>query len=1069
MSNLMKFLKYKPEDIPESSTKNSEDDEIKSNGDNTNGHIPDNVLEGMKKPKQHRAYTPYSSLPEYKLKADIPSFNVSFKIEELLDRIYEAEAFFEFMDVPEDSKVKLVAYKLKGGVAAWWEKICEDRRNSHKHPIHTWTRMRKLIRAKFLPSDYRQQLFVELQNCQQGSRLVEDYVVEFYNLLSRNEINEYEEQLVARFVEGLNRLIQNNMTQSDFTMVEAIQQAIEIEKRLFKASKTSQFRPPRFNSNYKPQKFSGNTSQDAYVSSPPSYNYQDEFTPPPQRPTHPPVNFSFSQSQLHANSSPILPSPSENSPIQQQQSKSVALRFSNRNQQQFPPPTKPTNLYSKFRGDKCNKCHQVGHSSADCRRFNGFIGDTSDNKDKEQVGDDEDEEEGYPDLHEVYGDHLVGMIRPLLLNQTCYSQRHIMFKTKCFIGGKVCDMIIDSGSVDNYISSMVIEKLGLPISPHPHPYSVGWVTSSTTQQITNQCVVTFSFVGFEDSVLCDVIDMNATHLLLGRPWKYDVRVVHNYFEKTYTSYKNGKKKVLHPSKSSSAIKEHSDDKTSALVATISRCLHSTHTLSSHEDSKPMITVLVQVQPLLSKYSELFSEELLVTLPPLRDIQHCIDFIPGASLSNLAHYRLSPTENEILQGKVNDLLSEGLIRPSNSPCACPAFLVLKKDNGWRMCIDCRALNRITIPYRFLIHRIEDITDLLSGSIIFTKLDMRSGYHHIRIREGDEWKLISRLERVYMNGFHSAKEHISHLSQVFKALSDHSLFVNLKKCTFISPEVTFLGYVISHKGIHVDPSKVKVILEWPVPTSIKEVRSFHGLASFYRRFVKNFSTIAAPITDCLKKEKFIWTEEADKSFNHLKEKLCTTLILVMPEFSKPFQVDCDDSIIGIGAVLSQDRHPTSAKVNRMHDRWLSTINKYTFSIKHKSRKMNQVVDALSRRSDLLATIPHGVDDFLIQDGFLFKGNRFCIPNGSLRLHLIRELHGSDLGGQFGRDKTISLVEKRYFWPSLKRDVQRYVMKCMVCQQAKGTVQNTGLYTPLPIPDAPWVDLSMDFILGLPRTTR
>ncbi|XP_026416146.1 uncharacterized protein LOC113311530 [Papaver somniferum] len=600
--------------------------------------------------------------------------------------------------------------------------------------------MRKMIRAKFLPSDYKQQLFVKLQNCQQGSRLVEEYVAEFYNLLARNEINESEEQLVARFIEGLNRLIQNNMTQSYFTMVEAIQQASKIEKRLVKASKTSQFRPPRFNSKNKPQQFSGNTSQDTYVSSPPSYNYENEFTPRPQRPTHPPVNFSFSQSPLPANSSPILPSPSENYPIQKHPSKSSAILFSNRNQQKFPPPTKPTNLYSKFRGEKCNKCNQVGHSSSDCRRFNGFIGDTSvyDNKEKKQVDDDEDEVDDYPDLHEIYGDHLVGMIRPLLLNHPCYSQIHSIFKTKCFIGGKVCDMIIDSGSVDNYISSMMVEKLGLPVTPHPHPYYVGWVTSYTTQQITHQCVVTFSFVGFEDSVLCDVIDMNATHLLLGRPWKYDVRAVHNFFENTYTFYKKGKQKVLHPSRSSSVIKEHSADKTSALVATISRCLHSTNTLSSHEYRKSMIAVPVQVQPLLSKYSELFPKELPVTLPPLRDIQHCIDFIPGASLPNQAHYRLIRTENEILQGQVNDLLCKGLIRPSNSPCACPTFLVSKKDNGWRMCIDCRALNRITIPYRFPIPRIEDMIDLLSGSIIFTKFDLRSGYHQIRIREGDEWK-------------------------------------------------------------------------------------------------------------------------------------------------------------------------------------------------------------------------------------------------------------------------------------------------------------------------------------------
>ncbi|XP_026417005.1 uncharacterized protein LOC113312468 [Papaver somniferum] len=680
-----------------------------------------------------------------------------------------------FMDVPEKSKVKLVAYKLKGGAVAWWEKIREDRIKYSKPLVRTWTRMHKLIRDKFLPQDYKQQLFVKLQNCHQGTRPVEDYVAEFYNLIARNEIQETEEQLVACFIEGLHRLIQNNMTQSVFTMVEAIQQAIKIEKLLLRTSRLPPPRQNRYSSNYKPQQFS--------------------------------VNFSYSQTPLPANSSPILQHPVEISPVQQTLPKSTPIRFSNRHLQQFPPLSKLTNIYSKFRGEKCNRCQPTEHTSADCCKFNGFIGDAKHNDDSQDNEDwDNELDTGEPtEIHDAYGEHLVGIIRPLLLNQPCLSQRHSIFRAKCIIGGKVCDMIIDSGSVENYVVAHVVEKLGLSVTPHPHLYSVGWVNGSSTQRISHQCVVDFSFPGYEDSVLCDVIDMSSSHLLLGRP-------------------------------------------------------------------------------------------------------------------------------------------------------------------------CR----------------------------------------------------------------SEKEHLLHLSKVFKVLQDNTLFVSLKKCTFLSSEVTFLGYVVSDKGIHVDPSKIKAIQDYLIPTSIKDIRSFHGLASFYRRFIRNFSTIAAPITECLKQDRFVWTEEADKMLSqeghpaafHSKKNTDTQKkwstyeleLLALVQALKQWHT----YLVRRDFVVNTDNHAlkflqTSAMINRMHDRCLSIINKYIFSVRHKSGKTNQVADALSRRVHLLASIrnesfsfdyikyiyaededfksiwekcgstTNSVDDFL-QEGFLFKGNRLCIPQGSLRLHLIRELHGS-----------------------------------------------------------------------------
>ncbi|GJS26466.1 RNA-directed DNA polymerase [Tanacetum coccineum] len=387
--------------------------------------------------------------------------------------------------------------------------------------------------------------------------------------------------------------------------------------------------------------------------------------------------------------------------------------------------------------------------------------------------------------------------------------------------------------------------------------------------------------------------------------------------------------------------------------------------------------------------------------------------------------------------------------------------------------------------------------------------------------------------------------------FEVLRDQKFYTNIKKCHFLTDEVLFLGYIVSKKGIRMDPTKVDAILSWPTPTNVHETRSFHGLASFYRRFIRNFSTLISPITECLKGSTFHWTREAHEAFELLKKKVTEAPVLILPDFDDVFEVHCDASGVGIGGVLSQNGKPVaffSEKLNEArrkystydkefyaiirsleywhhylvskdfilysdhealkyingqhklkprHAKWVELMQSYSFSIKHKAGTLNKVADALSRRQALLSVMQVQtvgfeifkelyVDDsdfagiwekcqrqhfqpFVIQDGFLFKSNRLCIPSCSLRELIMKEGHAGGLAGHFGVTKTVSWLSEQFYWPRMERDIARFIKKCRVCRMAKTRSTNAGLYQPLPVPVAPWIDVSLDFVLGLPRTQR
>ncbi|KAH9670836.1 Endonuclease [Citrus sinensis] len=991
------------------------------------------------------------------LRIDIPEFQGSGRPEELLDWINAIEEVFKYKEVPENKLVSLATTRFRGRAAAWWQQTKLTRIRQGKKKIDSWEKFKKHLRGAFLPHNYAKLLYQQLQNLRQGNRSVDDYTTEFHWLVARNDLTETEEQQVSRYIGGLRSQFQDQLNLLDpYSVSEAHQQALQLEKQFSRRTNDSSFRGARSvvrdNSN-------------------PTSQFRT-FTPP-----NPPNKTS---------------KPSEIGQSSKTQSSGSGLL--------------------------CFNCGENGHRMTECKKGGkygkGLFVGTEESEDYQEEETEEFAVEptfdssGSAQSVEEHGDS--GPM--LIVNHAFFTPkgqdkdkwlRQNIFQTTCTIGGKVCRIVIDSGSCENVISEEAITKLNLKTEPHQTPYKLTWLKKGNQVTVSKCCLVSLSIGSiYKDKIWCDVVAMDACHLLLGRPWQYDRNEVHDGKRNTYSFMFNNTKIVLLPNKE-------------------------------------------------------------FTLQ--QDLEH-----------------------EELRRQVEELLEKGFIRESLSPCAVPALLTPKKDGSWRMCVDSRAINKITVRYHFPIPRLDDLLDQLSGATIFTKLDLKSGYHQIRIRPGDEWKtafkireglyewlvmpfglsnapstfmrVMNQVLRPFIGKFvvvyfddiliysTSHELHLQYLREVLSALRAASLYTAVNKCIFLTEKVLFLGYVVSKDGISVDQSKVDAIRDWPPPTTLSATRSFHGLASFYRRFIPHFSTIMAPITDCMKGGKFSWTEAATKAFEIIKEKLITAPVLALPDFSLTFEVHCDASKVGIGAVLSQQGKPiayfseklngakahystydvefyavvqalkhwrhylihkdfvlytdhaalkylnSQDKLSHRHATWTAFLQQFTFVVKHTSGESNRVADALSRRTSLLTQMHNQVlgfdtfrelyasdpyfapiledvvagfhSDYHLHDKFLFKSNQLCVPDSSLRLKIIAELHNE---GHMGRDKTLALIANTYFWPTMRREIYHYVETCCICQVSKGAATNAGLYMPLPIPTQPWADSSMDFVLGLPRTQR
>ncbi|KAI3696894.1 hypothetical protein L6452_29499 [Arctium lappa] len=347
--------------------------------------------------------------------------------------------------------------------------------------------------------------------------------------------------------------------------------------------------------------------------------------------------------------------------------------------------------------------------------------------------------------------------------------------------------------------------------------------------------------------------------------------------------------------------------------------------------------------IVQEYSDVFPDDL-PGLPPDRQVEFRIDLMPGAAPIAKAPYRLAPSEMQEMVAQLQELFEKGFIRPSSSPWGAPVLFVKKKDGTMRMCIDYRELNKATVKNRYPLPRIDDLFDQLQGAGCFSKVDLRSGYHQVKVREEDVPKtafrtryghyeflvmpfgltnapavfmdLMNRVCRPFLDKSvivfiddilvysKSETEHEQHLREVLEVLRKERLYAKFSKCDFWLKEVQFLGHVVTRDGVKVDPSKIEAMMNWEPPKSPSEIRSFLGLAGYYRRFIQDFSKIASSLTVLTRKNvKFEWTETQEKAFRILQKKLCEAPILTLPEGSEDFVVYSDASKMGLGCVLMQ----------------------------------------------------------------------------------------------------------------------------------------------------------------------
>uniref|UniRef100_A0A3P9KPU5 Gypsy retrotransposon integrase-like protein 1 n=2 Tax=Oryzias latipes TaxID=8090 RepID=A0A3P9KPU5_ORYLA len=738
-------------------------------------------------------------------------------------------------------------------------------------------------------------------------------------------------------------------------------------------------------------------------------------------------------------------------------------------------------------------------------------------------------------------------------------------KFSCLNHVHECNALIDSGAEHSLIDSNLVRQLQLPVEALITPVKAAGLGGKLLSKITQRTepIQLISSGNHREYHQFFITDSPQTPVILGFSWLRQ----HN------PQIDWSKSRVVNWS-----------------TFCMANCLHSALPTSGAAKFPEQEDVdLSKVPSCYHDLKTVFSKSKACALPPHRPYDCAIELLSGAPLPKGRLFNLSGPEKLSMESYIQEALSLGHIRPSTSPVGAGFFFVEKKDKTLRPCIDYRELNQITVKDKYSLPLISSVFDSVQVANIFTKLDLRNAYHLVRVREGDEWKtafntplghyeylvmpfgltnapaifqrLVNDVLRDFLNRFvfiylddiliysNNPVEHRHHVRLVLERLLENKLFVKSEKCEFHVDSVAFLGYILEAGQIKPDPSKLRAVSEWEVPQSRKKLQQFLGFANFYRRFIRNYSSIAAPLTQLTSiKVPYVWNNAADSAFHELKELFTSAPILIQPDPHKQFIVEVDASDSGVGAVLSQRESPSgklkpcaffsrklnpaernydvgnrellaiklaleewrhwlegaeqpfivwtdhknlaylrSAKrLNSRQARWCLFFDRFNFTITYRPGSKNGKPDALSRKystTDGSATPPIIPDSLFVgnltwdiearvQQAQGEKPDNTNCPPGTLfvpdrlRSDVITWGHSSKIACHGGVRRTLMLLKRRFFWPSMESDVREYVSACTTCARAKSSNSPpAGHLHPLSTPSRPWSHIAVDFVTGLP----
>ncbi|KAL4032966.1 hypothetical protein IC575_006049 [Cucumis melo] len=546
-------------------------------------------------------------------------------------------------------------------------------------------------------------------------------------------------------------------------------------------------------------------------------------------------------------------------------------------------------------------------------------------------------------------------------------------------------------------------------------------------------------------------------------------------------------------------------------------------------------------PVVKEFLDVFPDDLS-GLPPDREIEFTIELLPGTAPISQAPYRMAPSELKELKMQLQELVDKGYIRPSVSPWGAPVLFVKKKDGTLRLCIDYRQLNKVTVRNKYPLPRIDDLFDQLRGAALFSKIDLRSGYHQLKVRESDIAKTAFRTRyghyefQVMPFGLTNAPAVFMDLmNRIFHRYLDQFVILFIDDILVYSVDREsheehlriVLQTLLSAKGVSVDIQKVEAVVNWERPISATEVRSFLGLAGYYRRFIEDFSRLALPLTALTRKNvKFEWSDKCEQSFQELKKRLVTAPILALPVTGKDYVIYCDASRLGLGCVLMHDEnviayasrqlkehecnYPTydlelaavvlalkiwrhylfgekchiftdhkslkyifdQKELNLRQRRWLELIKDYDCTIEYHPGKANVVADALSRKSRLPKSALHGIRVALLNE---LRGSKAVVTTEDSGSLLAQFQVWSSLVTEIVRRRSEDSNLQKKFEKSKKGLEVEFELRTdgAIVKQGRLCVKPVrqrpgGFLNPLPVPEWKWEHITMDFLFGLPRTS-